>query len=765
MKTSSQPFRIIGRRTPKVDAVEKVTGRAQFGADVPLPRLLVGKVLRSPYAHARIRHIDTSRAAALTGVHAVISGHDLPTVTPGASGRHGTATLQESYLSQEVLARDRVLFHSHAVAAVAATSGDIAEAALALIQVDYEPLPYVLDPAEAMRPDAPRLHDDLYMQSATGKSSTPSNIAEHLEMGRGDVQQGFREADVVVERTFRTQTVHQGYIEPDAETAWVREDGSVIVWANTQTTFTQRHELAVVLDLPMHKIRVVPTEVGGAFGGKETIRVSALCVALSRQAGLPVRITLSREEVLRATGPGSATVSSMKIGARKDGTITAIQARLVYDAGAFPGAPLRSAIRRVFSHYRTPNLKVDAYDVVTNKPHVAAYRAPGATPTNFALESVVDEVGEALHLDPLAFRLQNVSRPGDPMPDGVILPSVSLVEILRQVQHHPCWTTPLSGPNQGRGVALGLWTQPGGTTSCHLTLNSDGSVTLVLGTVDLSATRTSLAMVAAEALGLELEDVHAVVGDTDMVAYSGASAGDKVTYVTSKAIIQASDDLLEQLRVRAAAALEASPQDIVYERKRFWVQGSPERGVTLADVARRTVRSGGAVMGYGSASETFSLVALAPNAAAHVADVEVDRETGQVKILRYTTFQDVGVCVNPDQVEGQMQGGATQGIGWGLAETCVFDDSGAVRNANLLDYRLPSALDVPYIAAHVVEIPSADHPYGIRAVGQVPIVPPAAALGNAIYRATGLRLYELPMTSERLYLAIKGARNQDLEAC
>jgi xanthine dehydrogenase molybdenum-binding subunit len=759
--TRSQPFRIIGRKTPKVDAVDKVTGRAQFGADVPLPRLLVGKVLRSPYAHARIRRLDTSKAAALPGVRAVITGDDLPTVTPGTQMVSGTATIHESYLSQEVLARGKVLFHGHAVAAVAATSSDIAEAALGLIQVKYEPLPYVLDPVEAMRPDSVRLHDDLYMQTATGKATTPSNIAEHLEMGRGDVEQGFAEADVVVERTFRTRTVHQGYIEPDAETAWVREDGGVTVWANTQTTFTQRHELAVLLDLPVSRIRVVPTEVGGAFGGKESVRVSMLCVALSRQAGLPVRITLSREEVLRATGPATATVSTVKVGARHDGTITAIQAHLVYDAGAFPGAPLRSAIRRVFSHYRTPNLKIDAYDVVTNKPHVAAYRAPGATPTNFALESVIDEVGEALRLDPLAFRLHNVSRPGDPMPDGVTLPSVSLVDILQRVQRHPCWTTPLTGPYQGRGIALGLWTMPGGTTSCHLTLSLDGSVTLVLGTVDLSATRTSLAMVAAEALGLELEDVRVVVGDTDMVAYSGASAGDKVTYVTSKAIIKASDDLLRQLKIRVAAVLEASPQDIVYERKRFWVQGSAERGMSLADMARRTIQSGGAIMGYGSANETFSSVALAPNAAAHVADVEVDHDTGQVKILRYATFQDVGLCVNPDQVEGQMQGGATQGIGWGLAETYLVDEQGAVRNANLLDYRLPSALDVPYITTNVVEVPSSDHPYGLRAVGQVPIVPPAAALANAIYRATGVRLYELPMTAERIHQERKKARGAD----
>jgi xanthine dehydrogenase molybdenum-binding subunit len=752
-----QPFRILGRRTPKVDAIDKVTGRAQFGADVPVARLLIGKVLRSPYAHARIRRIDVSQAAALPGVRAIITGRDLPSLAPSpAAGRSG-ATVREYYLSQEVLARDRVLFHGHAVAAVAATSGDVAEEALRLIQVEYEPLPHVLDPLEAMRPEAVRLHDDLFTQSKTGTATSPSNIAEHLEMGRGDVARGFAEADVVVERSFRTQTVHQGYLEPDAETAWAREDGSVVVWANTQTTFTQRHDLAVVLGLPMSRIRVVPTEVGGAFGGKETVRVSALCAALSRRAGLPVRIALSREEVLRATGPGAATVSTIKVGARRDGTITAIQARLVYDAGAFPGAPLRSAIRRVFSHYRTPNLKIDAYDVVTNKPHVAAYRAPGATPTNFALESVIDEVGEALHMDPLAFRLCNVSRPGDPMPDGVILPSVSLAEILQQIAQHPCWTTPLTGPNRGRGLALGLWTMPGGTTSCHLTLSADGSVTLVLGTVDLSATRTSLAMVAAEALGLELEDVRVVVGDTDMVSYCGASAGDKVTYVTSKAILHASHDLIEQLKARVAAALEASPQDIVYERKRFWVQGSPERGMTLAEIAQHTIRSGGTVMGRGSASETLGPVALAPNAAAHVVDVEVDRDTGQVQILRYTAFQDVGLCVNPDQVEGQMQGGAAQGIGWGLAETYLFDDSGALRNANLLDYRLPSALDVPYIATHVVEVPSSDHPYGLRAVGQVPIVPPSAALANAIYRATGVRLQALPMTAERLYWAMRHA--------
>ena len=754
MDGSTPTFRVIGRRIPKVDALAKVTGRAQFGADVALPRMLVAKALRSTHAHARILRIDTREAEALPGVAAVITRDDFPEITPGTPRAYAIATMHDHYASCEVMARDKVLYHSQTVAAVAATSEAIAEAALELIRVEYEALPHVLDAVDAMQPDAVRLHDDLYAQTATGPEATPSNVAEHLEMGRGDVATGFDEADVIVERTFRTQVVHQGYIEPDSEAASVQEDGSVVVWANTQTTFAQRHELAMLLDIPLSRIRVIPTEVGGAFGGKESVRVSALCVALSRKARLPVRLTLSREEVIRATGPSCATVSTVTIGVRQDGTITAIQAHLVYDAGAYPNAPLRSAIRRVYSHYRTPNLKIDAYDVVTNKPKVAAYRAPGATPTCFALESLIDEAADAVGLDPLEFRLQNVSRDGDLMPDNVILPDVNFVEILQRIRQHPCWTTPLAGPHQGRGLALGMWTMPGGATSCHITLSADGSVTLVLGTVDLSATRTSLAMVAAEALGLDMEDVRVVVGDTDMASYCDASAGDRVTYVTSKAICQAAQDLLDRLKARVANQFDTQPHSVQYDRKRFWVESEPEKSMTLAELALRTVRGEAAVMGYASNSETWSAAAIAPNAAAHVADVEVDPETGEVIVLNYTTFQDVGFCINPDQVAGQLQGGATQGIGWALSEGYVFDDSGVVRNANLLDYRLPSAADVPLIGAEIVEMPSADHPYGIRAVGQAPIVPPAATLANAISRAVGIRPDELPMTPERLYAAM-----------
>lgn len=763
MDTSASTFRVIGHKIPKVDALAKVTGRAQFGADVGLRRMLIGKVLRSPHAHACIQRIDTREAEALPGVMAVITRDDFPAVKPGVRRTYATATAREAYLSSEVMARDKVLYHGHAVAAVAAESEAIAEAALDLIRVEYKVLPHVMDAVDAMQPESTRLHDDLYTQTASGQASAASNIAEHLEMGRGDVAQGFEEADVIVERTFHTQVVHQGYIEPDSEAASVQEDGSVMVWANTQTTFSQRHDLAMVLDIPLSRIRVIPTEVGGAFGGKESVRVSALCVALSRKARLPVRITFTREEVIRATGPSCATTSTIKIGVRRDGAMTAIQANFVYDAGAYPNAPLRSALRRVFSHYRTPNLKIDAYDVVTNKPKVAAYRAPGATPTCFALESLVDEAAAAVRMDALNFRLHNVSRDGDLMPDNVILPDVNFVEILERIRQHPCWTTPLTGANQGRGLALGMWTMPGGTSSCHITLSADGSVTLVLGTVDLSATRTTLAMVTAEALGLEMEDVRVVVGDTDMVSYCDASAGDRVTYITSKAICQAAEELISRLKARVATEFDVQPQDVQYDRKRFWVETNPEQSLTLAELALRTIRGEAAVMGYASNSETWSKAAIAPNAAAHVADVEVDPETGEVKLLNYTTFQDVGFCINPDQVAGQLQGGATQGIGWALSEGYLFDEIGAVRNANLLDYRLPSAADLPPIGAEMIEAPSKDHPYGVRAVGQAPIVPPAAAIGNAISQATGVRPDELPMTPERLFFAMQTAKTPECQ--
>ncbi|MEE8442257.1 MAG: xanthine dehydrogenase family protein molybdopterin-binding subunit [Dehalococcoidia bacterium] len=753
MTTGQRSLRVIGQRVPKVDAAAKVTGRALFGADIKLPGMLVGKVLRSPYAHARIVSIDTTKAEALPGVMAVIAARDMPVRPPGTWVPYGSGSTPDMYyFSRLVMARDKVLFHGHPVAAVAATSDEIAGEALGLINVEYEVLPPVLDPVEAMKPEASLLHSDLYTQSLRGTSEAPSNVALHVEMERGDVAEGFADADVVLERTYQTGMVHQGYIEPEAETADVSSDGNVVVWANTQGIFQHRNELSVMLDIPLGKIRVVPTEVGGAFGGKSRIRVSPICVLLSRKASRPVQITLSREEVLRATGPGCGTAITVKVGARTDGSITAIQGNLVYDAGAFPSAGIASPIRNVFSPYRTPHLKVDAYEVVTTKPAVSAYRAPGGTPTAFALESAMDEMAEAVGMDPVEFRLKNASRPGEQMPDGLPIPSIGLVEVLEQVKRHPCWTTPLAGPNRGRGFAVALWAGAPAVASCNVVLGGDGSVTLVLGTVDLSGTRTTLAQVAAEEMGLEMSDVRVMTGDTDTVGHSDGTGGDRVTYGASKAVREACHDLLSTLKQRVAEQLQVSLLDVEYGRRRFSVKGAPEMEVSLADIAARSTRGGGAIIGHGSASG----MRPAPMAAAHVVDLEVDRETGKVRILSYTAFQDVGLCVNPVQVEGQMQGGSTQGIGWALTEGYSFNPDGALANATLLDYRLPTSEDVPFISTNIIEVPSEENPYGIRGAGQVSIVPPAPAIAGAIYRATGLRLRELPMSAERLFWALKG---------
>jgi CO/xanthine dehydrogenase Mo-binding subunit len=433
---------------------------------------------------------------------------------------------------------------------------------------------------------------------------------------------------------------------------------------------------------------------------------------------------------------------------------------MVFDAGAFPGAPLRSAIRRVFSHYRTRNMKIDAYDVVTNKPHVAAYRAPGATPTAFSVESVVDDLARSLSIDPMEFRLRNVSRPGDPMPDGDLLTSVNFTEVLNRVKQHDCWTTPLEGKNRGRGLALGMWTMPGGSASCHVNLNGDGSVTLVLGTPDLSGTRTSLGLVAAEALGLALSDVKVTIANTDAVAYSDASAGDRITYIASIAVGRACASLIESMKARVASEFDTSPEHIGYCEGRFAASGVPEMSVSWEAMALRSVRGDGALSASGAASEIPDGAAIAPNATAHVVDVEVDPETGKVDLLRYTTFQDAGLAVNPAQVEGQMQGGATQGIGWALSEGYDYDEDGRLQNSTLLDYRLPTSMDVPFIDTEIIEIPSEAHPLGIRAVGQAPIVPPAGAIANAIYNAVGVRMRQLPMKPETVYLAIRDSESQ-----
>ena len=586
----------------------------------------------------------------------------------------------------------------------------------------------------------------------------PSNVAWHLEFKRGDLERGFADADIVVERSFRTRMVHQGYIEPEAECASVGPGGRITVWAVTQGIFLHREELSVLFQVPPGKIKVIPMEVGGAFGGKEHARVSPVCVALSRKCGRPVRIVLTREEVLRATGPGAATVSTVKIGVKRNGQLTGLHARYAYSGGCYPGAPVNRAIWAAMAAYQVPNFKVEGYDVVTNKPKSVPYRAPGGAAATFAIETTMDEVARALDMDPLELRKKNISRAGDPAPAGGTFDAIGFEKILAAIEHHPCWTTPLAAKNQGRGLALGFWPLGSGQAHCQMTLVSDSSVNLTVGSVDLSGTRTGLAQIVAEELGISLDEVQVFTADTDTIGYTDGSTGSRLAHDMGTAVYYACQNLLSELKQRAANSLEAPVDMVEYNKKRFSVRGFPGRSVTLADLALASLKGGSVIVAHGQVTE----LQMAPATAGHVVDVETDPETGKVKVLRYTSFQDVGFALNPTMVEGQMQGGATQGIGWALSEEYIYDDNGAMKNATLLDYRMPTALDVPPLDCEIIEVPAPDTAgsYGIRGAGEMGIVIPPVAICNAIARATGVRLTELPMTPERVFWAIKGEMNQ-----
>ncbi|HEY8416897.1 MAG TPA: xanthine dehydrogenase family protein molybdopterin-binding subunit [Limnochordales bacterium] len=766
--THGHAYRVIGTRPVRHDGLDKVTGRARFGADVRLPGMLYGQVVRSPYPHARIKAIDTTRALAHPGVRAVITGADMPALNTDAVAELGEGAIELKYASMLILARDKVVFQGQPVAAVAADTLQAAREAARLIHVEYEPLPVVEDAVAAMEPGAPLLHEDLHtVIPGGGKAERPSNVAKHVQYERGDVEAGFREADVVIEREFRTAMVHQGYIEPQSATALWSPDGRLTVWTTTQGAFTVREQLAKLLQMPIGHITVVPMEIGGGFGGKIQVYLEPLAALLSRQAGRPVKLTMSRTEVFIGTGPGSPAYIRCKLGAKRDGQLVAAQLYMVYDAGAFPGSPVGGGAVTGLSPYRIPNFRVDGFDVVTNKPRVQAYRAPGAPQAAFAVETVLDEIAEALQMDPVELRLKNASTEGDRLIHGAPFNRIGFREVLEAVRNHPHYRAPLPPPVPegagsgaegaagsdvyavGRGVAAGFWFGGSLTSTVHLTFNPDGTVNLILGSSDLSGGRAALAMIVAEELGLEPHEVKPIIADTDTVGYNDVTGGSRTTYATGTACWRACQDAIAQLKVRAAQLLEADPEAVAFGGGEFWIWEEPQYRVSLKEVVANLQKTGGPIVARGIVNK----LPMAPAFGAHIVDVRVDRETGKVDILRYTAVQDAGKAIHPTNVEGQMQGGAAQGIGWALFEEYVFDH-GVMRNPNFLDYRLPTALDLPMIDTVIVEVPASEGPYGVRGVGEVPIVPPIAAVANAIARATGVRVRELPMSPERIWRAL-----------
>ncbi len=737
-----QTYAVLGKSVPRNDALDKVTGKALFSADVKLPGMLYGKILKSPYAHARIVRIDTSKAQALDGVKAVVTSQDVP--IQGGQKRPSNSR-------HVVFAQEKALFFGQPVAAVAATTPELAEAAIDLIEVQYEALPLVTDVLEAIKPGAALLHPGLHTEGLAGRDPAPSNIALRVEFNRRDTSAGFEDADVVIEKTFRTQTIHQGYLEPRAAVADVSPDGKMTVWGSTQGSFVARQLLSEILELPLGKIRVVPMEVGGGFGGKNSLVAAPICAVLAQKARRPVRLVLSRAEDLTSGRPAPAAVVNLKLGATRDGQITAVSGSVMYNSGAFPQNLGADGIITGLGHYRIPNLKFDGYSVVTNRPPVGAYRAPGAPQTTFAMESAMDMLAEALGLDPIELRLRNIAKEGDLMPSDLPFPRLGFKETLEAVARHPRYQSKRQGKNVGRGVACGFWMGGVGSSAAHVNLNADGSVALVVGSVDLTGTRTTLAQIAAETLGIPYESVSVVVADTDTAPYSDITAGSRTTHQMGAAVYQACQDAKVQLVRRAAARLRVDPSEIEMVGGKLFAKSAPEKQVTLAELARAgNISSEGAITGRGAVGVPSRI----PTFSVHVVDVEVDPETGKARVLDCLVAQDAGLAVNPSLVEGQMQGAVAQGIGWALSEEYFYVD-GIMRNTTLLDYRQPTSLDVPFVETLIVEVPSPTSIYGIKGIAEAPLVPAMAAIANAMNAAVGVRLTELPMTPESVLRAVQ----------
>ncbi len=738
----------IGKRTIRPDGVEKVTGKAAYAADTNMPGMLWGKVLRSPHPHARIKSINTAKAEALPGVKSVVTAKDIVDFPVDKSVMLGIQDMR--WMCRNVMAREKALFAGHPVAAVAATSQKIARQALDLIEVDYEVLPFAIEIDDAIKDGAPILHDFIKFE---GK---PSNIAGTLEHKLGDLDAGFAQADVIIERDFETAAVHQGYIEPHACLVSVTRDNKATIWSSSQGQFMVRAMCAYLAGIDQADIRAIPAEIGGGFGGKTIVYLEPVAVMLSKKAGRPVKMTMSRDEVFRASGPTSASKSTVKIGATKDGKIVAGKAVHYLQAGAFPGSPIRGAAGCCFAPYDIANVHSLGYDVVSNRSKVAAYRAPGAPIGAHAVEAVLDELAQALKMDPLELRLKNAAKQGTKAAHGPVYPVIGYEQTIKAAMEHPHYKAPL-GPNQGRGVASGFWFNAGGESSAQVNIAEDGSVTVITGHPDIGGSRASTANITAELLGIPYEKVQVLIGDTSVIGFSNLTGGSRVTYASAMVVTQSVQGVIKQLRERAAKIWKIDPEAVVWEDGEARPAGDNAGKfppLTLAQIAAQANGTGGPI----GAGVQLNTTGAEGGFATHICDVEVDPETGKVTVLRYTSCQDVGRAIHPSYVEGQLQGGAVQGIGWALNEEYIFNKQGHLDNASFLDYRMPVASDLPMLDNVLIEVPNPKHPQGVRGVGEVPLVTAVPAVANAVRNAIGIRVNSLPLSPPKVLKAIKSKK-------
>ena len=751
MEQTAKPFKWVGTRPVRPDGVEKVTGRARYGGDYALPGMVFGRILRSPHAHARIRGIDTSKAEALPGVKAVLTAADFPEQVSEYVGPE-RVQVNFAHVTRNIMAREKALYEGHAVAAVAAISASIAEEALGLIEVDYEVLPHVIDVRKAMADDAPLLFEDMTTRGVEPAPSKPSNISKRMEFTLGDTAAGFAQADEVVEMEFTTEPVHQGYIELHACTARWNQDGQAEIWSSSQGHFVVRALTAKLLGMETSDLRVYPAEIGGGFGGKTVVYVEPVALALSRKCGRPVKVWMDREDCFKATGPTSGSYMKVKIGATKDGRIVAGEGSFAFQAGAFPGSPVMNACMCAFAPYAIDNVDTVGYDVVVNRPKAAAYRAPGSPISAFAVESALDVLAKKLGIDPLEFRLKNAAKEGTRAAYGPKFGRIGYVETLEALKNHPHYKAPL-GPNQGRGIASGYWFNGGGESSATLHLSQDGTAVVATGSPDIGGSRASMALMAAETLGIDYDAVRPIVADTASVGYTHVTGGSRVTLATGLAVVQAAEDVIRQLRERAAKIWDVDVDGVIWEdgcAKPASSNVGEFDPLPLSKITASAAQTGGPI----GAAASVNATGIGPGFSSQMCDVEVDPETGKVTILRFTAAQDVGRAIHPSYVEGQIQGGVVQGIGWALNEEYIYDDKGRLVNAGFLDYRIPVASDVPMIEPVLVEVPNEKHPFGVKGVGEVNICPPMAAIANAIQNAIGVRMTHLPMSPPHVLKAI-----------
>ena len=742
--TEQTNYSVIGTRPIRHDGLDKVTGRAIYGADVRIPGQIWAEVVRSPHAHAIIENIDASEALALPGVIAFITGAELAEITAEKS-----QTIR--WQADNILATDTARYRGHAVAAIAAIDRNTATEAVKRVRVEYKPLPPVLSVRQAISNEASLVHPNSEF-THLGEPVQQTNVTSHIKHVIGNTDTAFDQASLIVERTANLQMVHKGYIEPHNATVNWDQNNKVSVWSSTQGMFGIRDHLANLLNLPESNITVNPVEIGGGFGGKTTVYLPPIAALLSKKVHHPVKMVMDRADVFQGTGPAPGGEVKVRMGVNDDGKLIAASTEIRLEAGAYPGSNVELPTAWCFSTYDIPNITADGYDVLVNKPKSNAFRAPGQPQAAFCVEQVVDEICEIKGWDPLQFRIDNAAREGTRRSDNVPMFSIGLGEVFATAQKSDHWLSekPESSRTtlRGRGLAVGFSPHMGGPSSVRISLNRDGTISLSEGSQDIEGTRVSLAMIAAEALGIPVESVHPSIPSTNDIGYTYQTAGSRVINATGQAVWEASNTLIEKAKFQAAEILETPVDQVIFSNGQF--KGTGDQTLSLTDIARIVDETGDSLEVSAQANPT----APTNGFAVHICDLEIDAGTGKTEITRYTAIQDVGTAIHPAYVEGQLQGGAAQGIGWTLNEEYIFDDEGTMLNSSFLDYRMPTTIDMPMIDAILVEVPNPLHPLGVRGVAETPIVPPLGTVANAVHDATNISFYQHPINPQKILTAL-----------